>query len=308
MALNALDVIRPVMKVGSVLAPGVTGRVAFRLFCRTQRPAAIGDRQRAMIDRAEERLVEAQRVDVAHAGGAVATYTFPAAGETERGVVLLVHGWTGRAAFMSSFIDPLRACGFRVVAVDLPGHGRSSGRTLHVPLAIGALSAVHAATGPWHGLVGHSFGGLVATSLIAGGVNGHAAIPLQRLVLIAAPESAKKIFGQFGKSIGLNARAQSAYEGRVLTVAGQPIEAFSGAEQLRQAQVPTLILHAPDDKEVDFASAEAFARAGDFVTVRPLPGLGHRRILYAPQSVAQAVAHLASRNEELNSAPLSMRV
>src|SRR5215470_10874422 len=42
--------------------------------------------------------------------------------------VLLVHGWGGNAGHLAGFVDPLLAAGFRAVAVDLPGHGRSAGR------------------------------------------------------------------------------------------------------------------------------------------------------------------------------------
>ena len=39
--------------------------------------------------------------------------------------VLLVHGWGERASAIGVFIRPLTERGFRVIGVDLPGHGRS---------------------------------------------------------------------------------------------------------------------------------------------------------------------------------------
>ena len=44
-----------------------------------------------------------------------------------RPAVALLHGWGGRAAQLTSFVEPLVARGFSVVALDAPGHG-SSGR------------------------------------------------------------------------------------------------------------------------------------------------------------------------------------
>lgn len=61
----------------------------------------------------------------------------------ERGAVLLVHGASGNHADMMGALGaPLAALGFRVLAVDRPGHGwssRRSGRRLSSPLRQAAL-------------------------------------------------------------------------------------------------------------------------------------------------------------------------
>jgi pimeloyl-ACP methyl ester carboxylesterase len=61
----------------------------------------------------------------------------------ERGAVLLVHGASGNHADMMTALGaPLAALGFRVLAVDRPGHGwssRRSGRGLSSPLRQAAL-------------------------------------------------------------------------------------------------------------------------------------------------------------------------
>jgi pimeloyl-ACP methyl ester carboxylesterase len=297
MALTVLDVIRPVMGVGSLIAPRATGRAAFEMFCKPPRARPPAARHAALVSKVERRLDDAERRLVAYEGGTVAVYAYPPLGnwaEAEgRGTVLLLHGWASKAAFMTSFVAPLRAEGFRVVLVDLPGHGLSSGRLLHVPLAIRALAAVHAAAGPWHGIISHSFGGAVSTTMLAGGVKGLPAIGAKRLVLIGTPQCMPTLFRNFGSMVGLRPRAQSALEARVHELAGHPLTTFKGAEQLARVGTPTLVLHAPDDKEVPFADAEALAKAGPFVTLQPVPGAGHRRILHASQAIAAAVAHIA---------------
>jgi pimeloyl-ACP methyl ester carboxylesterase len=75
--------------------------------------------------------------------------------------VLLIHGWGGRSQDFVGIADTLADAGFRAVAVDLPGHGRSSGgpRT-HVPEMADALRAIVAVMGPPAAVVAHSAGGL----------------------------------------------------------------------------------------------------------------------------------------------------
>ena len=100
------------------------------------------------------------------------------------------------------------------------------------------------------------------------------------------------IFRGFGAMVGLGARAQAAFEGRVSEITGHPLESFTGAKHLQRQAIPTLVIHAPDDKEVTFANAAAFARAGSHVAVMEAPGAGHRRILHAPRVIAAVVAHM----------------
>ena len=295
MAMSTLSFIRQGVRIGSVVAPRLTGRAVFDLFCRTRTPGTIDEKQKMLIARAEQRLAAADAAEVSYPGGSVTTYTFMPEQMPAAGTVVLLHGWTGRAAFMSGFVEPLLSRGFRVLAIDMPGHGRSSGKTLHVPLAIKALSAVHARTGPWHGVIAHSFGGAVMTSMLAGHVRGFAPLELGRLVLIAAPQSIPVLFRDFGRMIGMNSRAQAAFEQRVLDLSGNTLDIFIGADQLRQAGVPTLVIHAPDDKEVPYDSAEAFTTAGPHVSLLAVAGMGHRRILYAPRVIKAAVDHMGGK-------------
>jgi pimeloyl-ACP methyl ester carboxylesterase len=295
MAYEALKVLRPFVKLGSAVAPRLTGNLAFQAFCMPPR-LGLDQTQKKLIARAEARMAHAESWRLPFRKGAVQAYRFPAPGGETRGRILLIHGWTGRAAFMSAFIEPLNRSGFEVVAVDLPGHGASTGRMLHIPLGIEALHAVHASLGPFHGIVAHSFGGALATSLVSGAVAGFPAIRIERLALIATPSSMPQIFHWFGQTIGLSERSQHWLDANVLRLAGRELSAFEGDALLRQANVPTLVLHAPDDKEVAFANAEALASAGGHVQLRPLPGLGHRRILYAPQTVEAARAFMTPQS------------
>lgn len=299
MSQFGLQVIRQVVRAGSIIAPRLTGNVMFARFCTPPRGPKLSESERMTSEKAHARLAAADVMDVAYdgrgfPGGRIRAYAFASGQQPSRGKVLLLHGWTGRAAFMTAFVQPLADAGFDVITCDLPGHGEASGTKLHIPLAIAALQALHKATGPWHGIIGHSFGGAIAPALIGGLVEGQPAIPVARLVLIAAPHSMMAIFHGFGSFIGLNTRSQRWLDANVKRLSGRDLAEFESVEVLKRTGTPTLVLHAPNDKEVSFASAEALAATGDHVKLTPLPGLGHRRILYAPATLSAATAFIAA--------------
>jgi pimeloyl-ACP methyl ester carboxylesterase len=180
---------------------------------------------------------------------------------------------------MRPIIVRLLAEGYRVVALDLPGHGASEGRSLNMATAVAAVGEAVLWLGPFRAIVGHSFGGAVALNAVSGSVRGVAPVLADRLVLISAPSSLPSLFEDFAAFLRLGPRTQTVLVERVGHITGRVLEDFVGAEQLRRLSVPTLVVHAPDDKEVAFANALAFAKAGRHVTLARADGLGHRRII-----------------------------
>ncbi len=289
---GALKVIRPMVRIASAVAPGMVGRAAFTAFCTppgSARAPVTGDRAKAL----EERLRQARIEHLSTSRGSVASYLFEPENASGRTVVL-VHGWTGRAQFMLGFVKPLLAQGLTVVALDLPGHGASSGRQLNVPLGVEALKAAARRFGRFHGAIAHSFGGPVTLCAASGAIPAYPAIAIGRLVMIASPHSLADVTRDFGGMVGLGRRGQLAMERRVLEVAGRRVEEFEGPDLLRAYGKPTLLIHSRDDAEVSFASAEAMAAPGrPDVDLLALDGLGHRRILYAPSVIRAATAFVA---------------
>jgi pimeloyl-ACP methyl ester carboxylesterase len=106
------------------------------------------------------------------------------AGSPEGTPVLLVHGWGASIYMWRDWFAPLAASGFRVVALDLPGHGLSDkpsdeGRYRLAPLVEAVRQViVHTALRRPH-VVAQSMGGTIALELAA---SGHP--KLGRLVLV----------------------------------------------------------------------------------------------------------------------------
>lgn len=278
------------------VAPSLGGRVAFWLFCRTPDPRRLTEKERRILAQSREFMQQARRHSLTTSHGEIVAYEFTNWGARRDGpAVLVLHGWRSRSEHMRVIVEALLQRGFRVVSVDLPGHGASGGRNLNIPKAVAAVSSAAQWLGPFDAMVGHSFGGAVALNAIAGSVAGIAPVRVRRLVTIASPNALPELFSQFGAFFGLGQRTQKALEGCVEDIAGTPLQAFVAADQLRQIQIPTLVIHAPEDKEVPASDASAMGGAGEHVTVVWAPGLGHRRILADGAIAARAAAFVATR-------------
>lgn len=294
MASFGLRVTRTLFDVADHIAPSLAGRIAFRLFTRTKKPTRLSAREREVLATTADFMATARHHRLAMGRRCIAAYEFrPKTVFPAARTVLVVHGWHSRTEHMRGVIEALLEQGFRVVAIDLPGHGNSTGRMLHLAKAVEAASLAAQWFGPFAAIVGHSFGGAVAVNAAVGSIAGVAPVAADRLVLIAAPSSMPAIFDDFSRFLNLGPRAQTALAGEVLRIAGRPLSTYVGAEQIETMPIPTLVIHAPDDREVSFEAAKAFERAGAHVALMEAPGLGHRRIL-ADQRVAAAAAAFAA--------------
>jgi pimeloyl-ACP methyl ester carboxylesterase len=293
MAPFAHKVIRTLFGAGEHVAPSLTGRIAFELFCRTSNPNKLGERESKAVARAAGLLAEARKHCLTTRTGNVTAFEFrPLSGES-LGTVLVIHGWASRTEYMKPLIESYRDAGYRVVALDLPGHGHSSGRRLTMLHALDAARVVGEWFGPFAAIAGHSFGGAVAANAVAGTVNGIPPLAAERLVLIAAPSSMPAIFEDFARLLNVGPRSYRVMAAQVERLTGRPLEDFVASREFALSQPPTLVIHSPDDREVSADHARMYAASGDHVRLHWAEGLGHRRILSDAGVARLAVSFLA---------------
>lgn len=298
MAPMHINVIRKVFAAGERIAPGLTGRAAFELFCRTPDAAKPTPGERRAIAQAQDFMTEARHHRLTTRSGCAMVHEFRPQAMSGQGAVLVIHGWRSRTEYMRALIEGFRFAGFRVYSLDLPGHGGSQGRRLNMAMAVEAVRAAADWFGPFRAMVGHSFGGAVAVNAAVGSIDGLPPVPVERLVCIASPSSMPKLFSDFGRMMALGPKAQSVVEDQVLRVTGHPIAEFDSARQLLRVPLPTLVIHDEQDREVSVDEAIHAARAGEHVRLELTQGLGHRRIIADPDVVRSAVQFtLAERSE-----------
>jgi pimeloyl-ACP methyl ester carboxylesterase len=287
--------------IAGCIAPVSAGRLAFRLFATTPSRKPGSGKARAALEKARPLMAEATRLDLPINNGRVATWHFPARGEGASETVLVTHGWGARTEHMLDIITALRQRGKAVVALDLPGHGASSGRTLQMAMAVEAVDAARRQYGQFSMMLGHSFGGAVVLNAAVGSVAGVPANHPDRIVLISAPNALPVVFEWFSDMLGLRPRSRQVLFDRVEEITGRPLKSFIGTVQLAALAKPALIIHARDDREVPADNARAFAAAGAHVEVLWADGYGHRRILKAPE-VIDAVAEFADQGRRAKAA------
>ncbi len=207
-------------------------------------------------------------------------------------VVLLVHGWGGWRGQLGAFVSPLVEAGFRVVALDAPSHGDAApgalgpGRGM-LPEIVDALEVAHDAFGPVVGVVAHSLGCTATGLALRGRLSAH------RVALVAPSSAIAAVLGEFSRALGLTARTASHLRGALEQIVDRPLEALDLVD-LGDGPVPdTLVVHDRADKEVPYSVGVAVAEAWSGARLVSTDGLGHHRVLAAPEVVEAVVAHVA---------------
>ena len=277
------------------LPPALAGDMAFRIFCTPELSQHRSADHDILTARARFHLRNARWQVVPTPVGEVQAYVYEPDGEP-RGTVLLVHGWTSEAAFMTAFTEPLRRSGMRVVAFDFPAHGLSPGRRTNLADCARAMLAVSDHFGPIDGVVAHSFGGFVALLVAEGGPPLDHAHPIGHFVLISCPNELSEVTRNFGKTLNLGPAAQRAYERHLERVGHRPVSTFSAAGLLRNVEAPVLIVHGREDEEVAFRNAEDIVTAHAGARLKAFDGLGHRNVLFAPPVFRAVMNELAPKH------------
>ncbi len=192
-----------------------------------------------------------------------------------REIVLLVHGWGSSADRLAHFVGPLTEAGFRVVGVDLPAHGRNSGRQTDPVELAGAVRAITEQLGGVHAIVAHSMGAFATILAMADGLEP------ERVVFIAPLVRVESALRTFRQALNLPPRTARELERRLKRRFGESMFSDFALDRLAKEFDTTeaLIFHDPDDIEAPYQDAEALAAAWKTASLVEVSGLGHHGIL-----------------------------
>jgi alpha-beta hydrolase superfamily lysophospholipase len=285
----ALKVIRSVLSTTGALSPSLASKLAFELFCFTPSRRPVGEKARLVHAEGCRRLASARTMPFRVGKTSATAYAFNSQIKGPRRRFLVVHGWGSAAAYISTLAEGLASDGSEVVVLDLPGHGRSRGRRLHIRTAVEAIVEAERRFGPFDGAIGHSFGG-ASLMVAAGGVMpGVGRISPRRLAVIGAPSRIEWLFDDFSEQVGLSGPVKAELIRRAERVTGVRLREFDTVAVAQKIGTPLLVLHAEDDKEVGAHHARGYESVPS-ASVHWANGLGHRRIISAPD-VIETVRH-----------------
>jgi len=262
------------------ISPRLAAARSLQLFLRTYR-RPLRPEDAALLARARR-----QRIAMRH--GSAVVYEWAAAGPT----VIILHGWGSRAARFTLLAQALHARGWRVLAIDAPGHGSASGRSSSLVQFMDCLDAVIHRCGPPQALIGHSLGAL-AIACRFGAAPPEWATAVRTVVLVGMPESAEFLLRKFIQLLALSPATERRLRARFQARFGQTPQDFASLPGAARIGARLLIMHDRSDDIVPCEhSAQLLAQlpAAQFVITE---GLGHSALTRDAGTIARIVEFLA---------------
>jgi len=246
----------------AAVSPQAAATLALRLFFTPR--AARGRRRQAETDA----LAQATRFRLTTRWDVVEGYSWG-----QGPAVLLVHGWGGDAAQMTPLVPALLARGYRVMALDMPGHGASAGKRSSLVHFGDAIEAAAEVIGPLHGVVAHSFGAAAVTYSLARGLDA------ARAAFVAPPVELEGFWQRFRDGLGVSPRVWELLVRDTelwLKVRLADVQPRVLAPSLR---TPLLVLHDAGDGQVLYREGAELADLWPGARLVSTRGLGHLKIL-----------------------------
>jgi pimeloyl-ACP methyl ester carboxylesterase len=208
-------------------------------------------------------------------------------GDANKRVVLLIHGWAGRAMQFRRFIDPIKDAGFQVVLFDGPAHGGSAGKQTNLDEFRDAImhfcSRYDVA-----GIITHSFGGAATLYSLTQG------LAVRTVVNIASPTIGEEIISTYLRAIGGSKKTGENFRAYVQKRTGKPFDSFTalGFIDAVPRDLNLLLIHDADDPDVIVDQARALQKRFPMARLIETQGLGHTRILKDDEVIRQAVTFI----------------
>lgn len=205
-------------------------------------------------------------------------------------MILLVHGWAGRATQFRRFIEILTANDYRVVGFDGPAHGNSEGKQTNIIEFEQVLKVIFKDAGEPEAIIAHSFGG---GAVLHAAMNG---LPVKKLINIASPTIGDEIINTYLKAINGSPATGAYFKKWILHHYNKPFDEFTSLYFIEHLKNPVdlLLVHDEDDKEVILKHALQLKQRYPVARILVTKGLGHTRILKDDDVIEKCVTFIGN--------------
>jgi esterase/lipase len=241
------------------IAPGISGRHGFRLFCYPFRPP-LKHYHKSFMNSAERSVIDV-------GGMRIQLYKW-GTGENK---ILFLHGWQSHSFRWKNYIEKFPLDKFTLYAIDAPGHGMSSGNFLTVPVYSNVVEEVINELNGVHSIISHSLGAFTILYTI----HRLPELPVQKLVLLASPGEATEFIEFYKEALQLTPKSVEQILDHFEHVVEEPITFFSASKFAASVKQQTLIIHDQEDDETSYNHSIAIHRAMKGSEIELTKGLGH---------------------------------
>ena len=268
--------IRLVVWLSQLISSALATKVALYLFFRPQR-FKTPYREHKMRDAAEQINFSASSIEKE-----IKVYKLK--GKKQK--VLLLHGWSGRGTQLFSFADELQKKNCEVITFDMPAHGQSTGKKTNVLELKFCIQDLNLKFGPFDAAIAHSMSGFALLRAIKDG------LPLQSAAIIGSGDSIKGVFYRFSQQLHFSEKIADRMIVAVENKFGIKLETYSSRMNIKDIDIPLLIVHDKDDKEAPYECSTKLHNLARNSQLKLTSGLGHHRILRDPKTVQHIVQFL----------------
>lgn len=187
--------------------------------------------------------------------------------------VLLVHGWSGRGTQFYQLADKILEHKMMVISFDAPGHGLSKKNSCDFNDYIETIHYLNMKYGPFHAVIGHSFGGMAISYAVS--IN---KLVANKLILIGTENSTYDITKAFIQKMKLPLKITDFLRDYYKDLYHIDTKEHTVENAAKKIDNPTLVVHDSDDKFVPVSSAFVIRQSLKHGVLLITNGLGHHKI------------------------------
>ncbi|NQW36386.1 MAG: alpha/beta hydrolase [Flavobacteriales bacterium] len=190
--------------------------------------------------------------------------------------ILILHGWAGRGTQLFTIADKLLENRFMVISVDGPAHGHSDGTRTNMTEFRETVKVLQEKYGPFEAAIGHSFGGMVLLK------SADSFLKINKLVVMGTANDVREIIHDLSRKLKLKSATAEYVLRKLEKQYNTPLETSTSVSSAKNIDIPTLVIHDTDDKDVPVRCAYQIRQNLSKGSLLITHGLGHQRILKDP--------------------------